>query len=419
MINERGDDGEGQDVRWRLLGPREPVVNTPVVLVEEGIKLGHFPGREAGQMKGGPRPQEEVRLEDATLAGRVQEPGSFGVESLVGPRDGWNVWRHIRSSHIHGRLGHPFSVLVDCKCPSLCWQPSETAAREHSLTGRCLKFPFVSKTNAHVSKTYRIAKGRHRMSSSMVSGGGLPATVPASHTGLDSLPAQLIARLQKRGFVLNLLVAGRGGLGKSTLVNTLFAAPLSETGQGSAAPASLDSGAPRKTTEISVASHLLSENGVQVRLSIIDTPGFGDLINNENAWEPIVKYIKDQYSLYLRRELTPNRDRQIIDTRVHAVLYFLFPSGHGLAPLDLLAMKALSETCNVIPIIAKSDALTLDEREAFKARVREELRVHGIQVYPNIYGLDFETLDEDQRAANDVVSVCLDTILFLVDLYKD
>ncbi len=133
--------------------------------------------------------------------------------------------------------------------------------------------------------------------------------------------------------------------------------------------------------------------------------GFGDLINNENAWEPIVKYIKDQYSLYLRRELTPNRDRQILDSRVHAVLYFVSPSGHGLAPLDLLAMKALSETANVVPVIAKADALTLDEREAFKARIREELRVHGIQVYPNIYGLDFETLEDDQRAANDAVSV--------------
>ena len=139
----------------------------------------------------------------------------------------------------------------------------------------------------------------------------------------------------------------------------------------------------------------------------IGSTGFGDYLNNESAWEPIVKYIKDQYSLYLRRELTPARERVITDTRVHAALYFIFPSGHGLSPLDLLTMKQISEVCNLIPVIAKSDALTLEERAAFKARVREELRIHGIQVYPNIYGMDLESLDSVSKQANDKVSVIL------------
>lgn len=33
-------------------------------------------------------------------------------------------------------------------------------------------------------------------------------------------------------------------------------------------------------------------------------------------------------------------------------------------------MKKLAEVVNVVPVIAKSDSLTLDEREAFKIRVR-------------------------------------------------
>lgn len=131
------------------------------------------------------------------------------------------------------------------------------------------------------------------------------------------------------------------------------------------------------------------------------------MINNEKAWEPIVKYIRDQYSLYLRRELTPARERTITDTRVHAVIYFVFPSGHGLSSLDILAMKAISECANLIPVIAKSDTLTLDERFAFKVRVKEELKAHGIQVYPNIYGLDLEGLNAAEKKANDQVSVSL------------
>jgi septin 3/9/12 len=37
--------------------------------------------------------------------------------------------------------------------------------------------------------------------------------------------------------------------------------------------------------------------------------------------------------------------------------------------IDVLVMKKLSEVVNVVPVIAKSDSLTLEERAAFKERV--------------------------------------------------
>ena len=103
--------------------------------------------------------------------------------------------------------------------------------------------------------------------------------------------------------------------------------------------------------------------------------------------------------------MTPARERNITDTRVHAVVYFVFPSGHGLSSLDVLAMKAISECANLIPVIAKSDTLTLEERAAFKNRVKEELKAHGIQVYPNIYGLELEGLSISEKKLNDQVAV--------------
>ena len=90
------------------------------------------------------------------------------------------------------------------------------------------------------------------------------------------------------------------------------------------------------------------------------------------SWDPIIKYIKDQHSAYLRKELTANRDRQIEDTRIHCVLYFIRASGHALKPIDVIVMKKLAEVANVVPVIAKADGMTMEERERFKGVVRRE-----------------------------------------------
>jgi septin family protein len=38
--------------------------------------------------------------------------------------------------------------------------------------------------------------------------------------------------------------------------------------------------------------------------------------------------------------------------------------------IDITVLRKLAEVTNVVPVIAKSDSLTLQEREAFKERVR-------------------------------------------------
>jgi len=147
----------------------------------------------------------------------------------------------------------------------------------------------------------------------------------------------------------------------------------------------------RQTTEIQAVSHVIVENGVKLRLNIVDTPGYGDQVNNENCWDPIVKYIKDQHSAYLRKELTAMRDRYIQDTRIHCCLYFISPTGHSLRAIDVIVMKKLSEVVNVVPVIAKADSLTLEERDAFKEKIRGELVYHNIRLYP------FDTDDNDDE----------------------
>ena len=55
--------------------------------------------------------------------------------------------------------------------------------------------------------------------------------------------------------------------------------------------------------------------------------------------------------------------------RVHALLYFLCPVGHGLKPLDLELMQRLGDSVNIIPVISKADTFTRTEMETFKLNV--------------------------------------------------
>lgn len=215
---------------------------------------------------------------------------------------------------------------------------------------------------------------------------------PQKYVGFDTITTQIENRLLKRGFQFNVMVVGRSGLGKSTLVNTLFLSNLTRSnGRHSAAEAI------EKTTEIKVLLHVLMENNVKLNINVIDTPGFGDQINNEKCWEPLVKYIKEQHSQYLRKELTAQRERFIVDTRVHCILYFISPHIKDLNELDVVCLKKLSEIANVVPVIAKSDSLTLDERSELKKNLQNSFAKYNFNIYP----YDNDELYDDERQLNE------------------
>lgn len=46
-------------------------------------------------------------------------------------------------------------------------------------------------------------------------------------------------------------------------------------------------------------------------------------------------------------------------------------SSSSLRPLDVEFMRHLSKVVNIVPVIAKADTLTLEERDSFKKTVRE------------------------------------------------
>ena len=74
--------------------------------------------------------------------------------------------------------------------------------------------------------------------------------------------------------------------------------------------------------------------------------GFGDAVDNSNCWDPVISYVESQYEAFLDAETRVNRITAMPDTRVHACLYFIAPSGHGLKPLDVEFMKRLHDKVN-------------------------------------------------------------------------
>jgi len=95
------------------------------------------------------------------------------------------------------------------------------------------------------------------------------------------------------------------------------------------------------------------------------------------------------------------RDKHIVDTRIHCCLYFIRPSGHSLKPIDIIVMKKLSDVVNVVPVIAKADTLTLEERTKFKETIRSEMLYHNIRSYP----FDGDDLDPEETQLNDIIRV--------------
>lgn len=142
------------------------------------------------------------------------------------------------------------------------------------------------------------------------------------YIGFASLPDQIHRKSVKRGFEFTLMVVGESGLGKSTLINSLFLADLYKNRQVTPVEERTE-----KTTRIEKKTLDIEEKGVRLRLNVIDTPGFGDGLNADDSWRAVVDYIDEQFRQYFIDESGLNR-KNIQDNRVHCCLYAV-PSWGG------------------------------------------------------------------------------------------
>ncbi|CAH8561257.1 unnamed protein product [Heterobilharzia americana] len=92
------------------------------------------------------------------------------------------------------------------------------------------------------------------------------------HVGFDSLPDQLVNKAISQGFVFNILCVGETGIGKSTLLETLFNQKFDFN------PSSHDLTDPK----LKAVTYDLKEANVKLKLTVVETCGYGDQINKEN-----------------------------------------------------------------------------------------------------------------------------------------
>uniref|UniRef100_A0A673MBI8 Septin n=1 Tax=Sinocyclocheilus rhinocerous TaxID=307959 RepID=A0A673MBI8_9TELE len=195
------------------------------------------------------------------------------------------------------------------------------------------------------------------------------------YVGIVTLPNQVQQKAVKKGFVFNLMVVGESGLGKSTLVNSLF---LTNLYMDRCMPDVSEKIA--RTVSITKSTLDIVEEGVNLRLTVIDTPGFGDALNNHESWKAAVHYVDQEMEKYRRNEIGLNR-KNITDNRVHCCLYFISPHGHGLKPIDVNFMKALDQKVNIVPVLAKADSLTPKETCNMKAKILTEIDKFKIRIF--------------------------------------
>ncbi|KAJ3225505.1 hypothetical protein HK099_006643 [Clydaea vesicula] len=181
----------------------------------------------------------------------------------------------------------------------------------------------------------------------------------------------------KKGLTYTIMIVGSSGLGKSTFVNTLCESNVfPKIDYSNAEKAALE-----KTVRVSPVSVDMEEDGIKLALTVIDTPGFGDNIDNKGAFTDILNFIEKQYDDVLAEECRIKRNPKFQDNRVHVLLYFIPPTGHSLREMDIEFMKKLGTRTNVIPVVAKSDTMTPSELQSFKKRVNEDIAHYQIPIY--------------------------------------
>uniref|UniRef100_A0A9J8B356 Septin n=2 Tax=Cyprinus carpio TaxID=7962 RepID=A0A9J8B356_CYPCA len=211
----------------------------------------------------------------------------------------------------------------------------------------------------------------------------------SGHVGFDSLPDQLVNKSTSQGFCFNILCIGETGIGKSTLMDTLFNTNFENFESSHFEP----------KVKLRAQTYDLQESNVRLKLTVVNTVGFGDQMNKQESYQHIVDYIDTQFESYLQEELKIKRSlHNYHDSRIHACLYFIAPSGHSLKSLDLVTMKKLDSKVNIIPVIAKADTISKSELHKFKIKIMSELVSNGVQIYQ--FPIDDETVAKINTAMN-------------------
>ncbi|CAO3644155.1 unnamed protein product [Cunninghamella blakesleeana] len=208
----------------------------------------------------------------------------------------------------------------------------------------------------------------------------------------------------------NVMVVGFSGVGKTSFVRTLLESlklkmpkekretMIQPAGNGQA----LITGPLERTLVPYTVSVEAEVDGEKMVLTLIDTPGFQTEYIVDKQLHDILGYIEHQFDLTLAEESKVKRNPKAVDTQVHACLYFVDPSKRDLGEYDVRVLSKLSKRVNVIPVIGKSDTLTLAQRNRLRPTIIETIySAHKIPIYGMPEDEEDEEEDDNQEAIDD------------------
>lgn len=151
---------------------------------------------------------------------------------------------------------------------------------------------------------------------------------------------------------------------------------------------------PEKTEKIeSYKFFREADDGMRLDLEVIDTRGYDDDYSAEYCASKILTNIQNAFDEVFDEEQRVRRQPKFEEHRVHALLYFIEPTGLGytiwmntwlidrLKQADKYIINAVANSVNVIPIIAKADSLSQAELQAFKDRIGHDLLNSKARIY--------------------------------------
>lgn len=140
------------------------------------------------------------------------------------------------------------------------------------------------------------------------------------------------------------MIVGASGLGKSTFVNTFceynifppkdYENPEKQSMEQTVSITPVSVGKERYSPSLllvflGIYNYFLEleEDGIKLQLTVIDTPGFGDNINNEGCFNDIVGYIEKQYDDILAEESRIKRNPKFQGILVLRMVVCIYSGG--------------------------------------------------------------------------------------------
>ena len=143
----------------------------------------------------------------------------------------------------------------------------------------------------------------------------------------------------------------------------------------------VEAGAPEQTLEVQVKEvrgmPLWRNSEQRLDVKLIDTPGFSDVVvGTEGSFKAVLDEVEARLQRHAAECAHNVRNCKDRSGLVHVCVFFLGP--HRMMEDDLRMMERLHTVCPLIPVIAKSDTMTVEESVDYKDVVRRTMRMRNI-----------------------------------------